>query len=186
MLNSMIGYDIFPTGKKDFINKLIILRNEDIGIYKFYEAKLYSKKENNDKYYYFEENINTCIEGISNIKSHLNKIIDNYISIESGKIKIFLNCIKLDESLINEVEFLNLDIDRVKHNLLYRKGLKICDCFVFILDQKTIHNNTKSKIIKQFLVDTKDILSINKKKKIIFLINKSDTLSIKEKKNLSK
>ena len=67
LLNSMIGHEIFPTGKKYFINKLIILRNKDICNYEFYEAKLNSKKENSDKYYYFEENINTCIKGASNI-----------------------------------------------------------------------------------------------------------------------
>ena len=87
---------------------------------------------------------------------------------------------------MNEVEFLNLDIDRVKQNLLYKKSLKICDCFVFILEIITIYNNSKSKIIEKYLTDTKDILSNNKQKKIIFLIIKSDTLNIKDKKKLSK
>jgi len=192
LLNNMIGQEIFPTGKKDFLNKLIILRNKDINNYDFYEVQLKSKKENNDKYYYFEENIHTCIKEAPNIKSYLNKIINDEINKESsyflisGKLAI-LNCfLKLDDGLMNEVEFLNLDIDRVKQNLLYKKSLKICDCFVFILEPKTIYNNSKSKIIEKYLIDIKDILSNNKQKKIIFLINKSDTLNIKDKKKLSK
>jgi len=47
---------------------------------------------------------------------------------------------------MNEVEFLNLDIDRIKQNLLYKKSLKICDCFVFILEQKLFLIKVRLKI----------------------------------------
>ena len=106
ILNNMIGQEIFPIGKKNFLNKVIILLNKDINYYELYEAKLNSKKEINDKYYYFEENINTCIKGASNIKSYLNKIIDDKINKESsffiisGIIKLF-SFLKLEEGLIN-------------------------------------------------------------------------------------
>ena len=108
ILNNLIGQEIFPIGKEKFLNKVIILLNKGInyyGDYELYEAKLNSKKENSDKYYYFEENINTCIKGASNIKSFLNNIIDDKISKESsyfiisGIIKLF-SFLKLDEGLI--------------------------------------------------------------------------------------
>jgi GTPase Era involved in 16S rRNA processing len=192
VLNCIIGKDILPTKETECTYRGVIIRYKNIDSFELYRTKLISKGKGLNQYYYFIDQDKPYYKGIKNIKHYLNninndKIIkdeDAYIVI-AGRLKIF-NFIKLDENLINKIEFIDLPgLDRKENtfndNKYYEKILKFSNVCVYINEPKSINDkNSVLNMIERFSEDKKKVFPNLRPKFIktcLFLINKSDTLS---------
>ena len=189
ILNCIIGEKIIPTKQSTF--RGVVIRHKNIEKFKLYRAKLIKKGNWNNEYYFKNETQPYC-EGIENINSYLkNKNKDKNISYEDsyiiieGKLKIF-NEIKLNEKLINSIEFIDfpgMDNNNFNSNNIYMEEFnKFTDCFVYVTDPKNFDDNNN--IFSQYENDKNKKnfpLKENFYKICLFLINKSDSLSKEEK-----
>ena len=191
VLNCIIGENLLPTKETECTYRGVIIRNKNINTYELYRTKLISKGIGYDKYYYFQEEDKYYKRGIKNIRSHLNnknndKLInddDAYIVI-AGKLKIF-DFIKLDQKLIEKIEFIDLPGPDRKNNAFnenkyYEKILKFSNCCIYINEPKTINDqNSVNRMREQYISDKNKIIAnlrSNYIKTCLFLVNKSDSL----------
>ena len=112
---------------------------------------------------------------------------DAFITIE-GRLKIF-DFIKLDEALINKIEFVDLPGHDHKNNVFvgeryYDKILKFSNCCIYINDPDSIEDKTSVHRIQVQYKDDKSKLFPTLQPKFInsclFLVNKSDKVPEKE------
>ena len=98
--------------------------------------------------------------------------------------KIF-DFIKLDDNIINKIEFIDLPGADRKNNTFndkeyYKKILKFSNCCLYMNDPKTIDDkDSEKRMLDQYSSDKSKIFTILRKnfiKTCLFLINKSDTL----------
>ena len=198
VLNSIIGKNILPTKETECTYRGIIIRYENCDQFKLYKTNLIRRGKDFDEYYYFETEEKPYCEGIDEIQSFLNnknndkKIEDNdaYIVI-TGKLKIF-NFIKLEDKLINSIEFIDLPGPDRENNTFnkkeyYQKILKFSNCCIYINEPKTIEDsNSVETMMVQYSMDKEKVfptLRQNFIKTCLFLVNKSDTLSTDESKS---
>ena len=191
VLNCIIGENILPTKEKECTYRGVILRYKDDDEFKLYKTKLISKGKGKDEYYFFEENKNPYCKGINNIKDFLtNKnndtnIVDEdaYILI-TGRLKIF-DFLKLDENIIDKIEFIDLPGNDRENNEFnskqyYKKILKFSNCCIYLNDPKSIEDEKNvSEMMARYLSDKYKVfpnLRIHFIKTCIFLINKSDLI----------
>ena len=191
VLNCIIGEELLPTKDEECTYRGVILRFKDDEEFKLYETKLISKGKGKDEYYFFEENKNPHCKGIKNIKDYLtNKNNDNKISDEdayiliTGKLKIF-EYLKLEENIINKIEFIDLpgndrEGNEFNSKQYYKKILKFSNCCIYMNVPENIDSQTNvDKMMAQYTEDkfkVFPVLRINFIKTCIFLINKSDLI----------
>ena len=190
VLNCIIGEKLLPTKDDECTYRGVILRYKDDDEFKLYKTKLISKGQGKDEYYFFEENKKPYCKGIKNIKDYLtNKNNDNKITDEdaylliTGKLKIF-DFLKLDENIINKIEFIDLPGNDRENNTFnknyYKKILKFSNCCIYMNEPKSIEDQKSvDKMIAQYSEDKNKVfpnLRIHFIKTCIFLINKSDFL----------
>jgi hypothetical protein len=142
VLNSIIGENVLPTKEIECTNRGVIIRYENCDKLKLYETKLIKRGKDLEEYYFFETDEQPICEGVNDIKSYLtiknnDKYIDDndaYIVI-CGKLKIF-EFIKLDELILNSIEFIDLPGLDNKNNIFsreyYSKILKFSNCCIYI------------------------------------------------------
>lgn len=199
VLNCIIGEKILPTKETECTYRGVIIRHKNINNFELYRTKLISKGVGYDKYYYFQDEDKPYTKGIQNIKSYLNnKNNDKDINDEDayivivGKLKIF-DFIKLDESLIQKIEFIDLPGPDRKNNTFnenkyYQKILRFSNCCVYINEPKTINDeNNVNRMREQYLSDKNKVCPNLRQKFIqtcLFLINKSDTIEEEDKKKI--
>lgn len=191
VLNCIIGEKILPTKESECTYRGVIIRHKNINSFELYRTKLISKGIGYDKYYYFQDEEQFYCKGIQNIKSYLNnknndKNIDDedaYIVIV-GKLKIF-DFIKLDESLIRKIEFIDLPGPDRKNNTFndkkyYQKILRFSNSCVYINEPKTINDEINVNRMREQYLSDKSKVCLNLRQNFIqsclFLINKSDTI----------
>ena len=191
VLNCIIGKEILPTKDSECTYRGVILRYKNTKEFKLYKTKLISQGKGLDKYYFFQTQQYSFCQGIENIKSHLQntnndkEITDDdaYFVIE-GKLKIF-DFIKLDEKLINIIEFIDLPgydrkNNKFNENKYYEKILKFSNCCIYINDPKSIDDKKSvDRMVMQYLSDKEKVFPILRKefiKTCLFLINKSEYL----------
>ena len=195
VLNSIIGQEILPTKESECTYRGVILRHKNIENFRLYRTKLITRGTGLDEYYYFETSQNSYCEGVSNIISYLkNKNNDKNISDEdayiviTGRLKIF-DFIKLDEKLINIIEFIDLPGPDRKNNTFnekeyYKKILKFSNCCIYLNEPKTIDDtNSVKRMTAQYLNDKEKVFPTLRQKFIktcLFLVNKSDTLETED------
>lgn len=191
VLNCIIGEKLLPTKDDECTNRGVILRYKDEDEFKLYKTRLISKGKGNDEYYFFEEIKKPHCKGINNIRDYLsNKNNDTKITDEdayiliTGKLKIF-EFLKLDESIINKIEFVDLPGNDRENNvfnskLYYKKILKFSNCCIYLNEPKNIEDQKSvDKMITQYSEDKNKVfpnLRIHFIKTCIFLINKSDLI----------
>ena len=191
VLNCIIGYDILPTKNTECTYRGVIIRHKKDNNFKLYRTKLITRGKGLDQYYYFIDESKWYCNGIPAIKDYLNnknndkKIGDEdaYIVI-TGPLKIF-DFIKLDDNIINKIEFIDLPGADRKNNTFndkeyYKKILKFSNCCLYMNDPKTIDDkDSEKRMLDQYSSDKSKIFTILRKnfiKTCLFLINKSDTL----------
>ena len=191
VLNSIIGKHLLPTKETECTYRGVIIRYKDSDYFELYRTKLISKGKGLNQYYYFIDEDKPYRQGIKNIKSYLksknsDKVIkdeDAYIVI-TGRLRIF-DFIKLDENMINKIEFIDLPgLDRKNNtfndNKYYDKILKFSNVCIYINEPKSINDkNSVMNMIERFSEDKKKVFPNLRPKFIktcLFLINKSDTL----------
>ena len=196
VLNCIIGKDILPTNEIECTYRGVIIRHKNIKKYKLYKTRLITRGNGLDQYYYFEIDQKPYCEGVNEIKSFLkNKNNDKKISDEDafivieGKLKIF-DYIKLDEKIINSIEFIDLPgLDResnIFRENYYPKILRFSNSCIYINEPKSIDDiYSVDNMLKQYLSDKGKVLPNLRSqfiKTCLFLINKSDTINISDKK----
>ena len=191
VLNCIIGYDILPTKNTECTYRGVIIRHKKDNNFKLYRTKLITRGKGLDQYYYFIDESKWYCNGIPAIKDYLNnknndkKIGDEdaYIVI-TGPLKIF-DFIKLDDNIINKIEFIDLPGADRKNNTFndkeyYKKILKFSNCCLYMNDPKTIDDkDSEKRMLDQYSSDKSKIFTTLRKnfiKTCLFLINKSDTL----------
>jgi len=191
VLNCIIGKEILPTKDSECTYRGVILRHKNIQDYKLYKTQLISQGRGLDKYYFFQTQQYSFCNGIENIKSHLQNTNndkemtkdDAYFVIE-GKLKIF-DFIKLDEKLINIIEFIDLPGYDRKNNKFnkdkyYERILRFSNCCIYINDPKSIDDqNSVNRMVMQYISDKEKIFPNLRPyfiKTCLFLVNKSETL----------
>jgi len=191
VLNSIIGKSVLPTKETECTYRGVIIRYKDSDFFELYRTKLISKGKGLNQYYYFIDEDKPYRKGIKQIKSYLksknsDKVIkdeDAYIVI-TGRLKIF-DFIKLDENMIDKIEFIDLPgLDRKDNtfndNKYYDKILKFSNVCIYINEPKSINDkNSVMNMIERFSEDKKKVFPNLRPKFIktcLFLINKSDTL----------
>jgi len=191
VLNSIIGKSVLPTKETECTYRGVIIRYKDSDFFELYRTKLISKGKGLNQYYYFIDEDKPYRKGIKDIKSYLksknsDKVIkdeDAYIVI-TGRLKIF-DFIKLDENMIDKIEFIDLPgLDRKDNtfndNKYYDKILKFSNVCIYINEPKSINDkNSVMNMIERFSEDKKKVFPNLRPKFIktcLFLINKSDTL----------
>ena len=191
VLNCIIGENLLPTKEKECTYRGAILRYKDDDEFKLYKTKLISKGKGKDEYYFFEENKNPYCKGIDNIKDYLtNKNNDTNIDDEdayiliTGKLKIF-DFLKLDENIIDKIEFIDLPGNDRENNEFnskqyYKKILKFSNCCIYLNEPKSIEDQKSvSEMMTRYSSDKYKVfpnLRIHFIKTCIFLINKSDLI----------
>lgn len=99
--------------------------------------------------------------------------------------------IKLDDNIINKIEFVDLPGADRKNNTFndkeyYKKILKFSNCCLYINDPKTIDDkDSEKRMLDQYSSDKSKVFTTLRKnfiKTCLFLINKSDTLENEEEK----
>ena len=190
-MNSIIGKKILPTKEIECTYRGVIIRNKNIDCFELYRTKLVSKGKGMNQYYYFIDEDKPYYRNIKNIKSYLkNKNSDKVIKDEDaylliiGRLKIF-EFIKLDENLIDKIEFVDLPgLDRKENefndNKYYEKILKFSNVCIYINEPKSINDkNSVANIIERYRNDKKKVFPNLRPqfiKTCLFLINKSDTI----------
>ena len=157
VLNCIIGEEILPTDSKECTYRGIIIKHEP-NFNDFYVYKVKSKVINEHggllEFTTFIEEPEYYCKGIKNIKSFLttknnDKNIENdseaFIVIK-GNLKIF-EYIKLDQELINKIEFVDLPgYNREKNEFnekqYYHKILKFSNSCIYINEAGNIKNKT--------------------------------------------
>ena len=195
VLNSIIGQEILPTKESECTYRGVIIRHKNLKDFRLYRTKLITRGTGLDEYYFFETaQFNYC-EGADNIKSYLkNKNSDKNISdddayiVINGRLKIF-DFIKLDEKLINMIEFIDLPGPDRKNNTFnekeyYKKILKFSNCCIYMNEPKTVDDtNSVKRMTAQYLNDKEKVFPTLRPqfiKTCLFLINKSDTLETED------
>ena len=195
VLNCIIGKEILPTKDSECTYRGVILRYKNEEDFKLYKTKLISQGKGLDEYYFFQTQQYPFCKGIEDIKSHLqntnnDKEIsddDAYFTIE-GKLKIF-DFIKLDENLINIIEFIDLPgydrkNNKFNENKYYERILKFSNCCIYINDPKSIDDQKSvDRMVMQYMSDKEKVFPILREEFIetcLFLINKSETLDNEE------
>ena len=196
VLNCIIGERLLPTKDSECTYRGVILRYKKEEDFKLYKTKLISRGIGKDEYYFFEDYKKPHCKGSNSIKDYLkNKNSDTNIKDEdayiviTGKLKIF-DYFKLDENLINKIEFIDLPGNDRKENLFnkkeyYKKILKFSNCCVYINEPKNIEDGSNiEKMLEQYTNDKLKVfpnLRIGFIQTCIFLINKSDLISKNDK-----
>jgi GTP-binding protein EngB required for normal cell division len=191
VLNAIIGEDILPTKDSECTYRGVIIKHKNIDNFLLYRTKLkiIGKGAGYNEYYNFEEDPEPYCFGIENIKSYLkNKNSDQRIEdqdafiVIQGRLKIF-DFIKLDNSLIDKIEFIDLPgHDRQNNtfnsNRYYEKILKFSNSCIYINEAKSIDDEDSVARLKVQYISDKQKLYSNLQPKFInsclFLINKAD------------
>jgi triphosphoribosyl-dephospho-CoA synthetase len=191
VLNAIIGEDILPTKDSECTYRGVIIKHKNIDKFLLYRTKLkiIGKGAGYNEYYNFEEDPEPYCSGIQNIKSYLkNKNSDQRIEdqdafiVIQGRLKIF-DFIKLDNSLIDKIEFIDLPgHDRQNNtfnsNRYYEKILKFSNSCIYINEAKSIDDEDSVARLKVQYISDKQKLYSNLQPKFInsclFLINKAD------------
>jgi len=205
VLNCIIGEEILPTDQKECTYRGIIIKHEP-NFKEFYVYKVKSKVVNEHgglfEFTTFIEEPEYYCKGIKNIKSFLttknnDKKIENdseaFIVIK-GNLKIF-EYIKLDQELINKIEFVDLPgydrkINEFNEKQYYHKILKFSNSCIYINEPEKIKANEIFDRMKlQYEGDKENIFSLLRPKFIdtcLFLINRADEFPNEEEKQKAK
>ena len=195
VLNCIIGEKILPTDMTECTYRGIIIKHDpnikDFYLYKV-KAQIINKDAGLDEFTNYVEEPNYYCKGVKNIESFLttknnDKVIANdseaFIIIK-GKLKIF-DFIKLEQELINKIEFVDLPgYDREKNEFnekkYYHKIMKFSNSCIYINIAENIQDKDSFKRINlQYNGDKSNIFPILQPRFIdtcLFLINKSDEL----------
>ena len=196
VLNCIIGDNILPTSEKECTYRGVIIKHKNVDDYYLYGTKLeilgdgsineyYNFKENKDYYCKGKEEIRSRLKCKNNDKNMDDK--DAFIVIQ-GRLKIF-DFIKIDEELINKIEFVDLPGHDRKNNTFnqkkyYNQILQFSNSCIYINEPKTIDDEDSVIRIRNQYSGDKQKLHPSLRNKFInsclFLLNKSDTLSNKK------
>ena len=191
VLNCIIGEDILPTKEEDCTFRAIIIKhNKNINDFYLYQTKVIEFGRGSKKYINYIEKDNYYCRGINNINSYLKtknsdkKMNDKDTAlIIQGRLKIF-DFIKLDENLINRIEFIDLpglnrkdgeEIDKK----FYEQILEYCNSCIYI-NLPAIKDGTNSDNIRNNYLKDKNNFSLNLRNEFLgsclFLINRADEI----------
>ena len=199
VLNSIIGKDILPTSLTECTYRGVILKHKEIDDFYLFRTRLITRGTGSDEYYYFEPEDKPYCNGIDNVRSYLkNKNNDKKIGdqdayiIITGRLKIF-DFIKLDNDLIEKIEFIDLPGPDRKNNTFnekeyYKKILKFSNCCIYINEPKSIDDkDSVQRMTTQYIGDKQKVFPTLRTqfiKTCLFLINKSDSLEKEEDKKI--
>lgn len=196
VLNCIIGDNILPTSEKECTYRGVIIKHKNVDDYYLYGTKLEILGDGSiNEYYNFKENKDYYCKGKEEIKSRLkcknnDKNMDDkdaFIVIQ-GRLKIF-DFIKIDEELINKIEFVDLPGHDRKNNTFnqkkyYNQILQFSNSCIYINEPKTIDDEDSVIRIRNQYSGDKQKLHPSLRNKFInsclFLLNKLDTLSNKK------
>ena len=196
VLNAIIGENILPTSEKECTYRGVIIKHKNVDDYYLYGTHLEILGDGSiNEYYNFKENKEYYCKGKEEIKSRLkcknnDKNMDEkdaFIVIQ-GRLKIF-DFIKLDEELVNKIEFVDLPGHDRKNNTFnqkqyYNQILQFSNSCIYVNEPKTIDDEDSVIRIRSQYNGDKQKLHPSLRDKFInsclFLVNKSDTLSNKK------
>lgn len=194
VLNTLIGEEILPTKDVECTYRGIIIKHKDIDDYELYRTNMVkiapetgdtafiSFQPEKEPYCKTKEDITYYLKNKNSDKKYIgNK--DAFITIQ-GRLKIF-EYIKLDQKLIDKIEFLDLpghDKESNPFNQKYNSiALRFSNISIYISDaQNVLDGNNIEKLKKQYRFVKLNLHPYLKNKCFytsLFLINKSDKLS---------
>ena len=200
VLNCIIGENILPTKECECTYRGIIIKHKNIKNFCLYKAKLkvIGIDEGYNKYHNYIEDDEPYCQGIEDINSYLkNKNNDKQMNdddaflIIHGKLKIF-DLIKLDEQIIDKIEFVDLPGHNRENNEFNRKEyytniLQFSNSCIYINDASSVDDEDSVLRIKQQYERDKSFISPLIRKNFIFsclfLINKADKIPHEEERN---
>jgi hypothetical protein len=177
VLNAIIGENILPTKETECTYRGIIIKHKNIDNFLLYRAKL-KIIGNATEYYSFEEEDEPYCYGIENIKSYLKNKNSDYIIedkdafiVIQGRLKIF-DFIKLNEELINKIEFIDLPGHNRKNNTFnsgkyYEKILKYSNSCIYINEPNSIDDEESVIRMRNQYINDKEKIYCDLKSKFI-------------------
>ena len=190
VLNCIIGQNILPSNKTECTYRGIIIKHADIDDFLLYKTSLETFGSGLEEFNNFKEDIKPFCKGKSDIYDYLNNKNndrqfdknDAFITIK-GRLKIF-DYIKLDQELIDKIEFIRLPVHDRKDNefnkTYYHKILKFTNSCIYINAAKAIEDmESDYKIKAQYMYDKSKLFPTLQPRFIdscLFLINKSDEI----------
>jgi len=205
VLNCIIGKKILPISDTECTYRGVIIKHDpnldDFYLYKV-KTVIINPGGGLKEFVNYEEETYHYIKGAKNIEYYLTtKNNDSQINNDSeafiiikGKLKIF-DYIKLDDELINKIEFVDLPgYDREENifnkNHFYNKMLKFANSCVYINIAKNIEDKNSVERMKLQYNEDKSYIFVTLRDKFIhtclFLINKADELSTEVDENIAK
>ena len=174
VLNCIIGENILPTKECECTYRGIIIKHKNIDNYYLYKAKLkiIGIDEGYNKYHNYIEDDEPYCKGIEDINSYLkNKNNDKQMNDDDaflvihGRLKIF-DLIKLDEKIINKIEFVDLpghnrDNNEFNRKEYYNNILQFSNSCIYINDASSVDDeDSVLRIKKQYETDKSYIIYI--------------------------
>ena len=194
VLNTLIGEEILPTKDEECTYRGIIIRHKNIDDYELYrtnmveiapdtgDTAIINFQPEKEPYCRTKGHINSYLKNKNSDKNYIgNK--DAFITIQ-GKLKIF-DYIKLDEKLIDKIEFLDLPGHNKESNPFNKKynsiALRFSNISIYISEPKMVlDEDSVAKIRSQYSFVKNNLHPTLTSKCFytsLFLINKSDKIS---------